>query len=465
MRQRRIGVAKWIESVCLQYNVTDRRIELYLRQFFQLIGVYTYEQRVDVKNESNITSSDYFADIVILSAKYIQNHGQFLEDYSENTIWIVEDKRVYEILDEVGALENKNVFLCDFKCGREKLILNLIECLENIYVRENTEEYPFFDEWKILGKIYINENMFDHMYLCEHFIPDDKLFLAFSEGYSDVVDEILKKWKESSTKGLYFRYAIIYIAYSINAYCKRNNDTYIYNTNNLNELVMSLVSDIKNNRNVMLLQAKIKNDLLNDTESAKIIYEELKGKVNWGEIYYDLGQISEQKEHDYLKAMRYYQESIKHLSEKSYSIYRIAKCWYKMGEKMKAVSAWQEVIILLNAYCQVGSMSLLEGRCLYKSAMEIGDMLCIEDKRSCEAALTSYKLAEMIYDMIEKNSVLFLEDILEKYSLNELRDVMKKTLNRMELQKKSYYAHILQKENKEAREYLEKMRKKETEEE
>ena len=228
---------------------------------------------------------------------------------------------------------------------------------------------------------------------------------------------------------------------------------------------MSLVSDIKNNRNVMLLQAKIKNDLLNDTESAKIIYEELKGKVNWGEIYYDLGQISEQKEHDYLKAMRYYQESIKHLSEKSYSIYRIAKCWYKMGEKMKAVSAWQEVIILLNAYCQVGSMSLLEGRCLYKSAMEIGDMLCIEDKRSCEAALTSYKLAEMIYDMIEKNSVLFLEDILEKYSLNELRDVMKKTLNRMELQKKSYYAHILQKENKEAREYLEKMRKKETEEE
>ena len=91
--------------------------------------------------------------------------------------------------------------------------------------------------------------------------------------------------------------------------------------------------------------------------------------------------------------------------------------------------------------------------------------MCIEDKRSCEAALTSYKLAEMIYDMIEKNSVLFLEDILEKYSLNELRDVMKKTLNRMELQKKSYYVHILQKENKEAREYLEKMRKKETEEE
>ena len=462
----RIGVTKWIEAICLHYDLTDRRIELYLRQFFRLIGVYTYEWPVNIKEKIDISPADYFADIVILSEAYIQGKKHFLEDYLENTIWIIIDKKVNDRLEEIGALKSKNVIFCDFTHRRECIIPNLINCLKKIYEVKYTDEHSFFFEWEIVGQIYVDQNIWEHMYICESFIPDDKLFRIFSNVYSNTVDKILEQWRKKTTSGDYFKYAVIYIAYSLNLYCKRSNDKYEYRIKNLKELIESLVLSMKNNRNAVLLQAKIQNNLLEETQNAKALYQSLieKDSANWGDIYYDMGMISEEKDHNYLEAMKYYQKAIRFLSEKYNTVDRIAKCWNKMGEKSKAISAWQEVSQLLMEYFHSTSMSLVETKYLCESALAMGNVW-IEDKRTCENAKSVYELAELVCEMIDFKGMQFLENMLEQYSLEQLKVMIKKSLDKIEILRKIYYVYVLQGNNKTAQEYLEKIRKEETEEE
>lgn len=429
------NMTRWIEAVLLCYDLTDSSMALYLRQFFKLIGVYVYEWRGKGNYETYISNSDYFTDIVILSNQYIQHHKLYFADYSEKTIFVIPDKKNYEALERMDALQSKNVICCDFQNGRDKLLLDIIDKIQNIYVCENKVTHPFFDEWKILSGIYVQENMFDHMYICEYFALDNKLFIAFSQAYKNVINKILEAWKAFPENSIYFQYAFLYLAYSVDEYCRRNNDTYIYNIHNINDIVTELCALASHNHNVLLLKARIKNDLLHDHKKAKEIYEELSQSVNWGEIYFRLGLIKEKNEQNYLDAMLNYQMAMRYLSEKSDIISQIAECWDTVGDHLKAASAWSEVRDLLLNKCESNSLSLVECNHLYKASMELGD-IWIKEQKNREAILNAYASATVAYNIAIASNTTFPESIMSVYSITDLRNTIELAMDRAELLKR-----------------------------
>ena len=239
----------------------------------------------------------------------------------------------------------------------------------------------------------------------------------------------------------------------------RNNDTYAYRIDNLKELSELLSHVMWGNSNVMLLQADIYKNMFKEFRKAEEIYEKLQKKVAWGSVYYNLGRISEEYDNDYMKAINYYQQSTDFLAERYLSFYHIAQCWRKMGEPMKSVAAYREVIETIKAKMEHHMWSLVQIEYMFESAVSLGNIWS-ENKNGYENAEASYELAEVIYDIMDNE--FLLECMLRKeYPIKVLRRVAKKNHDKTELLQKLYFTNILLGKSDDAKKYQNKMRKEE----
>ena len=224
-------------------------------------------------------------------------------------------------------------------------------------------------------------------------------------------------------------------------------------------MVEALVENMQENSNVILLQAKIYKNLFKEFGKAKEIYEKLQKKVAWGAVYYNLGKISEEYDNDYMKAISYYQQSTDFLAERYLSFYHIAQCWSKMGEPMKSVAAYREVIETIKAKMEHHMWSLVQIEYIFESLVSLGNIWS-GNKNGYENAEASYELAEIIYDIMDNEYLL--ECMLRKeYSIKVLRRVAKKNHDKIELFQKLYFTNILLGKSDDAKKYQNKMRKEE----
>lgn len=449
---------KWIEAIYLRYDEADKEVELYVRLFFQMIGVYVYEQSTDIIQKFQIRNIDYFADIIFLSSKSIQYHKELLREQSAKSIYLVLDENV---LNEIEILDSKNIIYCNYERPKDRLLPNIIHTLKRIYFSVATEDesYTFFDEWMKLAYIYTKEKMSSHMYVCECFVADVRLLQTVQTAYNKFIGSVFKKWKLLPGKCNYFRYAILYIAYSLNQYCMRNNEAYAYSIDNLKKLIEPLVRDMQGNPNVVLLQAKIYKNLFREFGKAREIYENLQKKVAWGSVYYGLGKIYEEYDNDYMKAIKYYRQSSDWLAERYLSLYCVAQCWKKMGELKRAVAAWREVNEIIRIKKEHRGQSLIELGYMFESAISMGD-IWREDKNGYVNAEIFYESAEEIYDKMGKEPCM--ECMLKnEYSMKYLVRVAKKSHDKAELLHKLYFTNILLGKVEKAKKYQYKIRKEE----
>ena len=209
-------MTKWIEAICLRYDEADKEKELYVRLFFQMIGVYVYEQSTEMPETSEIKKTDYFADIIFLSSNSIQYYKEWLGERSDRTICVLLDKRTQNILNEIEL--SKNVIFCNFSHEKGKFLFNIIQALERIYFVGQIEDKncTFFDEWLELADLYAKKNIASHMYICEYFTEDVELLEKAQKAYDQFVESVFKKLESMPQDCNYFRYVILYMAYSLN---------------------------------------------------------------------------------------------------------------------------------------------------------------------------------------------------------------------------------------------------------
>ena len=337
----------------------DKRFYNYIiSMFFRLTGIYVIDRciyndesyinknlkerieylsdknNVELKNKKEYK---YDAEIFILSTNDISILKQEIKENTKNKIFII---------DKTDIINNH--IISNIK-DEKQLIRVLINKLYNLQLISKEEYQDLFT----ICYIYEKNNYFNTIMKSKYIFYLDELYNKNCSWYNNAIQSAISKLSEQKLKGWgdnkyhHTQYAVVEMAYELNAYCYKNQKEIRYSIDNLINIVTSL------NENYCFkegLLGQIYHYLQESPNQAYNYYIDCLNRNNYtynNFILKELGIYWEKYNCNCEKAIIYYLKSILLFPEYFSSWYRMGCCYYRLNNKKIALSCFNMVVEIL----------------------------------------------------------------------------------------------------------------------
>lgn len=352
-------------------NITD---SINIKSFFELTGIYMYEIQSDIK--INISNQDK---ILSLSDAIICLD----DDYLSNTYKQYNKYILYKSLSDTIEYLFKNDLI-------DKNEYDDLMSLYKIFSKHN--------------KHYIQSMLLNENY-CKH--RDKKYIKEIYNNYikisSDIL-EILKQqkiplWDDKDNEVyIHSKYAVVYIFYNLNLFCKKNELDYYMDNNSIINICEHNINQLGNS--FKILEARIYDNLMEKIEIAFQIYNECCNNIYDSYVYLYKAEMM-LKTNDIDRAIDYYNISI-YLNPQYYkAISKLAFCFVKKQSFFVAYNYYNNVIIILKNKAKNNNLNLMDYNYIYNACVNMIKIDIILDKYISALNLCTYALE--IYKSINQN--------------------------------------------------------------
>lgn len=412
-----------IDRVSITYHSTDIKPSVVLSLFFRMLGVYVHERIVNNPPASAAIPDGFCVNVYLLTKSFPPDSvSPYLapEDSQDRNIFFV-DKGLSFALEEPEG----KIVTCDLSHDTCGLLHGMSQALFEILKKTYENCLQHFEkvesDWKQLIQIYLDHRLYELTFTGKFFYADPDLIRETKEAYRGLIHALKKDdgtWAEDEEK-FYRQFAIINMAYEINALCVRGNCSGIYNSAEIIQLCDMMIDHYGRCTSLLLLKGQVLDDLQSLPSEAYKYYKECY-KQDTFNVYalYKVGLYREKYLRLYDMAVDDYKRALTVYPPYYRVIYRWAVCEENRDDVNEAIRVYKRIIeVLTDKYeNKTGSNAFeilvrpMEIEYLFKSAMRIAGLYEYGLKDSYKA-VEYYLKANEIYKLIDKS--LFLTRIFE----------------------------------------------------
>lgn len=392
-----------MKDICLTYLDSDVRSVKYLLSFFRVIGIYVNERIISDGKLEEISlpfeKPDKDIDVMLAGSSEI---AELLERYrSEDTIFILTFSRtLYSENNPKGYIKNINV------------LLGLIQQLALRYQQFGVEIKNLNVIANIFDKCCITETLLGTRY----FYPDKNNYEILCPNYKNAIEqivEVLKNNYRNNVNSNFLWFAMAYLGYEYNYYCKRLNQGFRFSHKDLLGTADDLWKSEKEVwKSVILLKAQVYDDLEGKAPQAYEFYKmSVVGKFN-AFAWYKMGNIWQKKYRDRVIALKHFEQAVRINPLYYRAVYKVAECNLGLENIAEARDAyWKVIEILQNRYKRV-LLCPIDVEYLYKSYVNLA-RIEVNKYGDIFEAMRIYEQIEELWEKICDSSDT--EDICSKY--------------------------------------------------
>jgi len=414
-----------MKDICLTYLGEDIRPAKYIVSFFRIAGVYVYERIIysNDKVKPDFPSFDMDINIIILGQNYVD---ELIERYgTEDTVFILMSDRKVIDKDCIIGKDKKNIGILE----------DLIKLLSKKYTQFDIEKNALSS----LAEIFESNHLAETLLGTRYFLPDKIIYSMLCPNYEKAIEDISNKLKEDieeSIKGNFLWFAMAYIGYEYNYYCKRLKQGFLFRPDNLLEITEELREGYNGNwKSLLLLQAQIYDDLEGKVKKAYELYAETADSAYNAFAWYKMGNIWQKNYKDSAIALEHFKKAVNINPSYYRAIYKLAECEYMLENFNISETLYKRVIELLQNNYAKGILSPLDIEYLYKSNFNIARIEVTQYGDIFEA-IRIYKwieeLWERILDDTSVNNICFIYIFVSEFNekiLTNLYQVLKNKLD------------------------------------
>ena len=407
-----------MKTIRLTFKKDKRFYNYIISMFFRLAGIYVADRyiykdgnyinknlkerieylsdknNVELKNKKEY---QYDAEIFILSTNDMSILEQETKKYIENKIFIIDN-------DDAA----NNHIISKIK-DENQLIRALVNKLYNLQLISKEE----YQDLSMVRYIYEKNNYFNIIMKSKYFFYSDKLYDKNCSKYNDAIQSAINKLSEQKFKDWgdnryhHTQYAVVEMAYELNAYCHRNQKGMKYSVNNLINIAASLNEKYSFKEGLLGQIYYYLQEAPNQAYNCYVNYWSKDDFIDNAFILKEMGLYWEKYNCNYEKAIIYYLKSILLFPEYFSSWYRMGCCYYKLNNKKMALFCFNTVVeILENDNYDILSSKELEY--LFLSLTQCSTLI-YEIETNIEKSIEYSLKAEKLWNNIPNN--LYLEKI------------------------------------------------------
>lgn len=430
-----------MKTIRMTYRYSDVNRSLPLVLFFRMVGVYVMESflhpRLDFKQELSTIGAQPIeiawnpCDADIFLPQSLGDIDDYENDLNQ-TLVILND-------GEFDNIPLKNIVY--YQENERDFLSAVIEQLRKMRIIESRESED-------LKKIV--EVLFDNKYValvlkCNAMLPKNRADIQiFKEesiqknvrSWRNIIDAFLgilkqenvHKWGESC--GERIQYSIANASYALDFYCKKMGRKLEILPDSLITICdyMENFYDDSLQNALMVLKAQVCLDLLEDV--TKGYHYLLSICDRYGDYnayaYFLKGNYWLNNAQDYENAEKYYVRAIERFPEYYRAWYRLGVAYYKIGDKEKALTAFESVIKILKPRMLDNKLRVRETEHLFLAYKYSGNIY-YEKYDNLRMAIHCYKNAWNVYDNIEE-STFYSQMGIGKAMLEKIREHTRKIM-------------------------------------
>lgn len=382
-----------MKDIRLTYFDSDIRYSTYFLLFFRMIGIYVHERVIRTEEEvaekflyQFDATPDVEVDIFILRSAMDEI---WLHQYANSKSIYVIPESMKNVYGDMGVIYHKNE-------SNKTVLKKLIVLMERRYSAFTGNLESLIN----LTNIYSEYNIMETIMGTRFFVPDKECYNMLCPKYEEAIDDLIFN---DDFDSIYTSFAKAYLAYEYNYYCKRMNEVFYYDTDNILEVVREL-EEIKGNYwcSLELLLGQIYGDLLEKYSQAVSYYSKVIRKRKNAFACYKIGYIYKCRNKDYHSAMHYFNEALEINPMYYRALYQVGICKYNMNKMDEAKRYLEELMDILETKLDCDVLRPMEVEYLFKTYIILANM---EYKKYGDIyhSFFRYTQAELLWERIRKD--------------------------------------------------------------
>lgn len=426
------------------YNSVDVEDSVFLLLYFRILGIYVYEQHMDMAKEVPFlleglddvkVQTDYDCDARI----YLLCRPEDVSGCTADLLQLSEAGRAKSVVLVKGDWldENLNQIFSDMQRiplpveegSRQQLLQMLTEAFYRARLIGGNEKNAF----ERFAEIYCTHDLYRLTLGTRFFYAKKEWFDEIAGKYKAVYTELLRSLKDLNSQWGDARYvhlqaAVLNLVFDIDIYARKCNEPMPYTPDSCIRVCDKILTEAEGilDDGIRLLQGQIYSELLDKEKDGFDCYLQTCKDYN-AYAYFKKALTLEQVNANYEKAVQYYKKSVMIFPEYYRAWNAMGMCYYRMGKWGEALDAFSCVKQILKHKREKKCLRPLEMDYLFQSLRRQGEILA--DKIvDTPKALVPYKDAENVWNMIEESSFwhyMYQDD----QKIKQAQKVIKERLN------------------------------------
>lgn len=233
------------------------------------------------------------------------------------------------------------------------------------------EDYEEFgrglDDLLLLAHIYDNNLLMEILLGTRFFIPNEFSYEQFCPNYIISIERIAKNQKIKGDS-LFADFAMAYLAYEYNYYCKRLEKVFLYDVDSILDLIQELQLQVEGRwDSLVLLLAQINGDLLEKYDEALRYYLLVTDHSYNAFAWCKIGYIYKNHIGDFNRALNCFNNAVKINPLYYRAVYQVGTCQCTLRKRRSARDTFRSLVIILSDKDWEDVLRPMEVEYLYKT--------------------------------------------------------------------------------------------------
>ncbi len=352
-----------MKDIRLTYFNTEICFSTYFLIFFRMIGIYVHERVFRVDEEDKYVYDKENEDIINIFIIRDKLEQEKLYPY-------VRIEGIFLISETVENIYGEKVVIYNEESSKLWILKKIIGCLAEDYEEFNRG----LSDLLLLAHIYDNNLLMETFLGTRFFIPDIVSYKKFCPRYIRSIRRIANN-QEIKGDSLFADFAMAYLAYEYNYYCKRLEKVFLYDVDSILDLIQELQAQADGRwDSLVLLIAQINGDLLEKYDDALRYYLLVTDHSYNAFAWYKIGYIYKNHIGDYKRAFNCFNNAVKINPLYYRAIYHMGSCQYTLREEHRARVTFLKFISILSNKAQENVLRPMEVEYLYKTYLFLARM-------------------------------------------------------------------------------------------
>lgn len=352
-----------MKDIRLTYFNTEICFSTYFLTFFRMVGIYVHERVLQVNEENKYIYDKEDEDIINIFIIRDKLEQEKLYPYMKN-------KGIFLLSDALRVFDEEKVVIYDEESSKLWILKKIIGCLAEDYEEFNRG----LSDLLLLAHIYDNNLLMETFLGTRFFIPNKFSYKHFCLRYMRSIERIANNRKITGD-GSFADFAMAYLAYEYNYYCKRLEKVFLYDVDSILELIQELQAQSDDRwDSLVLLLAQINGDLLEKYDEALRYYLLVTDHSYNAFAWYKIGYIYKNHIGDYNRALNCFNNAVKINPLYYRAVYQMGTCQYTLRKRHKARDAFYNLVAILLDKDWENILRPMEVEYLYKTYVFLARM-------------------------------------------------------------------------------------------